>query len=121
MSILLVMFFRQKVTLWQHADELEEEQQRMGKWVNSKGVTECMECGTAFTLLTRKVSSYLPLSLWTLFTATYASVLHHIPLSNCCVHTHTHTHTHNHKHTHTHIHTHTHTPASLSVMWEGLL
>jgi chromosome segregation ATPase len=45
---------QQKVTLWQHADELEEEQQRMGTWVNSKGVTECMECGTAFTLLTRK-------------------------------------------------------------------
>ena len=55
-----VMFFRQKVTLWQHADELEEEQQRMGRWVNSKGVTECMECGTTFTLLTRKVDSHLP-------------------------------------------------------------
>ena len=48
---------RQKVTLWQHADELEQEQIAMGTWINDKAVTECMACGTAFTVFHRKVSS----------------------------------------------------------------
>ena len=50
-----VFLCRQKVTLWQHADELEQEQLQMGTWVNSKQVTECMECACVFTVFTRKV------------------------------------------------------------------
>ena len=45
------------MTLWQHADELEQEQQQMGMWINSKNVMACMECGSNFSLLTRKVST----------------------------------------------------------------
>ena len=47
--------YRQKVTLWQHADELEHEHQAMGMWINSKTVTACMECSATFTLRIRKV------------------------------------------------------------------
>ena len=47
--------YRQKVTLWQHADELEQEQQQFGKWINSKNITACMECAVTFTLRIRKV------------------------------------------------------------------
>ena len=48
---------RQKVTLWQHADELEQEQVAMGTWINDKAVTECMACSTTFTMFHRKVST----------------------------------------------------------------
>ena len=53
-----VTFCRQKVTLWQHADELEQEQQQMGKWINSKTVTACMECTVTFSLRVRKVTTH---------------------------------------------------------------
>ena len=48
---------RQKVTLWQHADELEQEQVAMGTWINDKAVTQCMACSTTFTMFHRKVST----------------------------------------------------------------
>ena len=48
-------FLRQKVTLWQHADELEQEQVSMGTWIDSKDVTDCMGCGSNFTAFKRKV------------------------------------------------------------------
>ena len=47
---------RQKVTLWQHADDLEQEQVAMGRWLESKDITECMNCNLTFTMFTRKVS-----------------------------------------------------------------
>ncbi len=47
---------RQKVTLWQHADDLEQEQIAMGTWLDSKDITECMNCNLTFTIFTRKVS-----------------------------------------------------------------
>lgn len=55
--------YRQKVTLWQHADELEQEQIAMGVWINEKTVQNCMACDLAFTLLSRKVSTLSSLSL----------------------------------------------------------
>ena len=48
-------FPRQKVTLWQHADELEQEQVSMGTWIDSKDVVDCMGCGSNFTAFKRKV------------------------------------------------------------------
>ena len=47
---------RQKVTLWQHADALEQEQIAMGEWIDDKTVLHCMACNTLFSLLSRKVS-----------------------------------------------------------------
>ena len=46
---------RQKVTLWQHADELEQEQVSMGMWIDSKDVTDCRGCGANFTAFKRTV------------------------------------------------------------------
>ena len=46
---------RQKVTLWQHADELEQEQVAMGTWIDDKTVTECMGCDQTFSVFNRKV------------------------------------------------------------------
>ena len=49
------LFFRQKVNLWQHADELEQEQVSKGVWIDSRMVAACMGCKTAFTIFNRKV------------------------------------------------------------------
>jgi hypothetical protein len=56
-SITSTPFLRQKVTLWQHADELEQEQVSMGTWIDSKDVVDCMGCGSNFTAFKRKVQS----------------------------------------------------------------
>jgi len=47
-------FHRQKVTLWQHADELEQEQVSLGIWIDDKTVTGCMGCGATFSIFNRK-------------------------------------------------------------------
>lgn len=46
---------RQKVTLWQHADKLEQEQVAKGTWINEKSIPECMGCGITFSVFNRKV------------------------------------------------------------------
>ena len=46
---------RQKVNLWQHADELEQEQVAKGIWLDSRDITDCMGCKTLFTIFNRKV------------------------------------------------------------------
>ena len=43
------------MTLWQHADELEQEQVSMGMWIDSKDVADCMGCGANFTAFKRTV------------------------------------------------------------------
>ena len=43
------------MTLWQHADELEQEQVSMGTWIDDKDVSDCMACGSNFTAFKRKV------------------------------------------------------------------
>lgn len=45
----------QKVSLWQHADELEQEQVAKGIWLDSREVTDCMSCQVPFTIFNRKV------------------------------------------------------------------
>ena len=49
------LLLRQKVTLWQHADELEQEQVSMGTWIDSKDIMDCMGCSANFSAFKRKV------------------------------------------------------------------
>ncbi len=44
------------MTLWQHADDLEQEQVSKGKWIDSRTVSQCMGCEVLFTVFNRKVS-----------------------------------------------------------------
>lgn len=46
---------RQKVSLWQHADELEQEMVAKGNWIDSSDVDCCMGCSGPFGLFSRKV------------------------------------------------------------------
>ena len=73
---------RQKVTLWQHADKLEQEQVAKGTWINEKSIPECMGCGMTFSVFNRKVgdlwATLLP-HFKTAFTwsSSLVAVLHH--------------------------------------------
>ncbi|XP_019854093.1 PREDICTED: FYVE and coiled-coil domain-containing protein 1-like [Amphimedon queenslandica] len=44
----------QKVSLWQHADELEQEQVAKGQWLDSRDVVNCMGCKIIFSMFNRK-------------------------------------------------------------------
>ena len=45
------------MTLWKHADDLEQEQLSRGEWLESRLVLECMGCSSIFSVFTRKVRS----------------------------------------------------------------
>ena len=70
------MFYRQKASLWQLADQLENEHSNH-EWVDSDSVVTCMACREEFSLLNRKVR---PRVLWC-DRSVYSSILQYIHLS----------------------------------------
>lgn len=64
------------MNLWQHADELEQEQVAKGIWIDSRDILHCMGCALLFTMFNRKV--YMTCSLYRMVSSLFSITVDHV-------------------------------------------